>query len=97
MLLKNYIVTITTIVLLNITAYAQQSVKVMSFNIHLDVASDGDNRWDERKDKVAELINYYEADFIGGQEVQQIRNGGVKKFTNVTDSYDMKYPSDHFR
>jgi endonuclease/exonuclease/phosphatase family metal-dependent hydrolase len=49
---------------------AQQEIKVMSYNIRLDVAADGENRWDARKDKVAGLMNYYEADFIGGQEVQ---------------------------
>jgi len=49
---------------------AQTAVKMMSFNIRLDVASDGENRWDARKDKVAGLINYYEPDFAGGQEVQ---------------------------
>ena len=48
---------------------AQQEVKLMSFNIRLDVASDGDNRWDARKDRVAGLINYYEPDFAGAQEV----------------------------
>jgi endonuclease/exonuclease/phosphatase family metal-dependent hydrolase len=42
----------------------------MSYNIRLDVKSDGENQWDKRKDKVAALMNYYEADFIGGQEVQ---------------------------
>ncbi len=49
--------------------FAQQEIKVMSYNIRLDVASDGENRWDARKDKVAGLMNYYEPDFIGGQEV----------------------------
>lgn len=49
---------------------AQTEIKVMSFNIRLDVASDGENRWDARKDKVASLINYHEPDFMGGQEVQ---------------------------
>ncbi len=49
---------------------AQTEIKVMSYNIRLDVAADGENRWDARKDKVAGLMNYYEADFIGGQEVQ---------------------------
>lgn len=48
-----------------------QQVKLMSYNIRLDVASDGENRWDLRKDKVAALMNYYEADFVGGQEVQR--------------------------
>jgi len=50
--------------------FSQQEIKIMSYNIRLDVASDGENRWDLRKDKVAGLMNYYEADFIGGQEVQ---------------------------
>lgn len=48
---------------------AQTEVKVMSYNIRLNVASDGENRWDARKDKVAGLVNYYEPDFIGAQEV----------------------------
>ncbi|MBM3416922.1 MAG: endonuclease/exonuclease/phosphatase family protein [Bacteroidetes bacterium] len=51
-------------------AVSQAEVKVMSYNIRLDVKSDGENQWDKRKDKVAGLMNYYEADFIGGQEVQ---------------------------
>ena len=58
------------IALLHNLCHAQQQIKVMSYNIRLDVASDGENRWDARKDKVAGLMNYYEADFIGGQEVQ---------------------------
>lgn len=58
------------LLMLCMSAAAQEQVKVMSYNIRLDVASDGENRWDLRKDKVAALMNYYEADFIGGQEVQ---------------------------
>jgi endonuclease/exonuclease/phosphatase family metal-dependent hydrolase len=54
----------------NTALQAQNEIKVMSYNIRLDVASDGENRWDARKDKVAGLMNYYEADFIGCQEVQ---------------------------
>jgi endonuclease/exonuclease/phosphatase family metal-dependent hydrolase len=49
---------------------AQQEIKVMSFNIRLDVESDGENKWSLRKDRVAGLMKYYAADFIGGQEVQ---------------------------
>lgn len=56
-------------VLLPAMTFAQQELKVMSYNIRLDVASDGENRWEMRKDKVAGLLNYYEADFIGAQEV----------------------------
>lgn len=48
---------------------AQSTVKAMSFNIRLDAASDGENRWDLRKNRVADLMQYYEPDFIGAQEV----------------------------
>lgn len=61
---------ISLVLLFPLLLQAQLEVKVMSFNIRLDVASDGENRWDLRKEKVASLMNYYEADFIGGQEVQ---------------------------
>lgn len=67
--MKKFIVTILLFVSF-LFATAQTEIKVMSYNIRLDVASDGENRWDARKDKVAGLMNYYEADFIGGQEVQ---------------------------
>lgn len=48
---------------------AQTTIKAMSFNIRLDAASDGENRWDLRKDRVSGLMQYYEPDFIGAQEV----------------------------
>lgn len=57
-------------ILFSIMAFAQTEVKVMSYNIRLDVKSDGENWWENRKDKVAGLMKYYAADFIGGQEVQ---------------------------
>ena len=46
-----------------------QEMKAMSYNIRLDVQSDGENWWENRKDKVAGLMRYYGADFIGCQEV----------------------------
>lgn len=69
MLLKTFFC-VLMIVFLNHFSIAQLQLKVMSYNIRLDVAADGENRWDARKDKVAALMNYYEAEFIGGQEVQ---------------------------
>jgi endonuclease/exonuclease/phosphatase family metal-dependent hydrolase len=69
-MLKKTLCCLLTIALLHNHCNAQQQIKVMSYNIRLDVESDGENRWDARKDKVAALMNYYEADFIGGQEVQ---------------------------
>lgn len=54
---------------LALQAVAQTDLKLMSYNIRLDVKSDGENWWEVRKDKVAGLINYYEPDFVGLQEV----------------------------
>lgn len=56
--------------LLNNSAFAQTKVVVMTYNIRLNVKSDGENWWENRKEKVAALMNYYEADFMGLQEVQ---------------------------
>ena len=57
------------LLLATFTGKAQADIKVMSYNIRLDVKSDGPNWWELRKDKVAGLINYYEPDFAGLQEV----------------------------
>ena len=45
-----------------------QDIKVMSYNIRLDVASDGENRWDNRKEFLARQVKFYEPDFMGVQE-----------------------------
>ena len=45
-----------------------QNYKVMTYNIRLDVASDGENTWDLRKDHVASLLQFYEPDIVGIQE-----------------------------
>lgn len=55
--------------MLSAAGFAQTDLKLMSYNIRLDVKSDGENWWEVRKDKVAGLINYYEPDFVGLQEV----------------------------
>lgn len=40
----------------------------MSFNIRYDAASDGENRWEIRRDKVVGLMRWHGAHFIGAQE-----------------------------
>nr|MCU0227354.1 hypothetical protein [Bryobacterales bacterium] len=67
---RRLILHITLLFLLQTTAFTQTSAVVMTYNIRLNVQSDGENWWENRKDKVAALMNYYEADFIGAQEVQ---------------------------
>lgn len=41
----------------------------MTYNIRLDIASDGDNAWAHRRSAVTSLIAYYAPDLVGLQEV----------------------------
>ena len=45
-----------------------QNLKIMSYNIRLDLAVDGDNDWSHRKDFFASQIQFYEPDVFGIQE-----------------------------
>ena len=51
-------------------AYAQknQSINIMSYNIRLNVASDGINAWPNRKDNVKALVKFYDTDILCVQE-----------------------------
>lgn len=53
--------------LMAFTGHAQ-SIKVMSYNIRLDVASDGVNQWSNRTEKLPALIQKYDPDLVGLQE-----------------------------
>lgn len=48
---------------------APAPLRVMTFNIRLDVASDSLNAWPHRKDNVGKLLAYYAPDLLGMQEV----------------------------
>ncbi|HRZ73654.1 MAG TPA: endonuclease/exonuclease/phosphatase family protein [Flavobacterium sp.] len=45
-----------------------QDLKLMTYNIRLDVASDGENSWANRKDFFTAQIKFYEPDIFGIQE-----------------------------
>lgn len=46
-----------------------QMLSVMSFNIRLNTPADSINQWDFRKEELVGILQYYQADFIGFQEV----------------------------
>lgn len=46
-----------------------QSIGVMTYNIRLDTPADGINQWDNRKEKVFDLLEKYDPDIFGAQEV----------------------------
>ena len=45
-----------------------QSLRVMTYNIRLDVASDGENSWSKRKEYLVSQVRFYEPDVWGVQE-----------------------------
>ena len=50
------------------TQFQAQEMTLMTYNIRLDVISDGENSWPNRKEKVAQLIHFHEPDILGIQE-----------------------------
>ena len=68
--MQKLILFILTSILTSITLLAQTELSIMSYNIRLGSVDDGENHWNIRKQKLVDLIQYYEADFIGVQEAQ---------------------------
>lgn len=61
---------ITLLIMIVISSCAKPDyINVMSFNIRLDHAGDGDNNWQYRKDEAAEVVLLNNIDILGGQEV----------------------------
>jgi endonuclease/exonuclease/phosphatase family metal-dependent hydrolase len=55
----------------NLLGYAQKpdnNLRVMTFNIKYNEPRDGENAWEYRKQKVADVIRFHKADVVGLQE-----------------------------
>ena len=64
---------------LSSSAFAKESdLKVMSFNIRLGVANDGENHWDKRKELVFKTIKNFGPDLLGLQEVWHMQEEYLK-------------------
>ena len=61
---------IAVIIILSNGHLLAQDLKVMTYNIRLDVDSDGANSWTNRKDFLSGQILFYEPDILGLQEVK---------------------------
>ncbi len=53
------------------SAVAQEPITVMTFNIRYATPNDGENQWENRKDHVAETIQYYKSEICGLQEATE--------------------------
>lgn len=63
----NTIVLVVILLLVSGSFYGQ-NLKIMTYNIRLDVASDGENAWPNRKDYFTSQIQFYSPDIFGVQE-----------------------------
>jgi endonuclease/exonuclease/phosphatase family metal-dependent hydrolase len=57
--------------LLAVAQQAPDALRVMSYNIRYATPSDGEDRWELRKERVASLIRYHQPDLLGVQEALQ--------------------------
>ncbi|WP_337044165.1 endonuclease/exonuclease/phosphatase family protein [Emticicia sp. 17c] len=48
--------------------FAQKEMNVMTYNIRLGIASDGDNQWANRRKNLASILTFFEVDICGMQE-----------------------------
>lgn len=66
------------LVLMSMSVVAQ-SIKVMTYNIRLDVASDGVNQWSNRTETLPAVIKKYDPDLVGLQEAMHHQLVGILK------------------
>lgn len=62
-----------------------QSLKIMTYNIRLDVESDGENDWTHRKDFFLSQIQFYNPDIFG---VQEAKPNQVTDISNSLTAYN---------
>lgn len=62
-----------------------QSLKVMTYNIRLDIESDGENDWTHRKDFFLSQIQFYNPDIFG---VQEAKPNQVTDISNSLTAYN---------
>jgi endonuclease/exonuclease/phosphatase family metal-dependent hydrolase len=68
---------ITFILLLLVTNFAMaQNLRIITYNIRLNIASDGINAWPNRADQVSALLDFHQAEIFGLQEamIEQIED-----------------------
>ncbi len=66
--MKKFFLSVFVMILSIQLLYAQEPLRVMTFNIRLNTASDSLNAWPYRKDKVASQILFHKVDLLGVQE-----------------------------
>jgi endonuclease/exonuclease/phosphatase family metal-dependent hydrolase len=73
------------VILINGVMANCQSIKLMTYNIRLDVAVDGENDWTHRKDFFTSQIQFYEPDIFG---IQEAKPNQVIDISSLLSQYD---------
>ena len=79
--MKKYILLFLAIT--SFTNCKSQNYKVMTYNLRLDVASDGENAWKNRKDFLSAQVLFFAPDIMGVQEAKPNQMEDLKK--SLTD------------
>ncbi|OYP39226.1 hypothetical protein CGZ80_00420 [Rhodopirellula sp. MGV] len=80
------------------TAHAENTLRVMSFNLRYGKANDGENHWDKRKPFVATVINDFSPDLMGTQETLDFQKDFVLEQTSGYQYFGrsrMNTPNEH--
>jgi endonuclease/exonuclease/phosphatase family metal-dependent hydrolase len=65
--MKTYFTSLLLLIVFS-NSISAQKLKLMTYNIRLDIASDGENAWPNRKESWASQVTFYEPDILGIQE-----------------------------
>lgn len=63
-------------------AQRENAINIVSYNIRLNVASDGENAWPKRKDNVKALVRFHDADILCVQEALPLQVDELLENTN---------------
>lgn len=63
-------------------AQRENAINIISYNIRLNVASDGENAWPKRKDNVKALVRFHDADILCVQEALPLQVNELLENTN---------------
>lgn len=66
-------------------AAATEPLEVLSINVRLSTANDGENAWAKRRDAMMEVVKARNYDFIGGQEVIVNPNDEVNQYKFMSE------------
>ncbi|MDR0870668.1 MAG: endonuclease/exonuclease/phosphatase family protein [Planctomycetaceae bacterium] len=84
-------------VLLSLSSvFAAEPIEVLSINVRLSVAKDGEDAWAKRRDAMIDVVKARNYDFIGGQEVITNPNDDVNQYKFMSEklpNYGVLYRS----